>query len=294
MPVKKVHVRDHERRKPEQEARIHVDDYNRTQLVNSAPPPGAVELGPTGHHGDIDAEVELIESIEAELHGEKRTCEKCGAEQHQDEMIRMPSGEWYCLPCKKTIPPQIGQRLRTDIREVAESLDETEQDLRAAAKEDLPDAVLVEELQDYPGYIKKDAEKLDRTLDKTKVEEVEAIERELHGSKQDKGWKQRGMKLLTQADRSTLPKLYATEAIQPEDKVLQVKFFTPTSNWTWYGVEFDGEDIFFGYVEGQENEWGYFSLKELSEVKGPYGVGIERDKFWKPTKFGDYIAKNRG
>ena len=109
--------------------------------------------------------------------------------------------------------------------------------------------------------------------------------------KVDAGWKQRGMKLLTQADRKKLPKLYSTEKTRVEDHVLQVKFFTPTSNCTWYAVEFDGDDTFFGYVEGFENEWGYFSFRELSEVKGPMGVGVERDKYWKPTKFGNYIAQ---
>ena len=125
------------------------------------------------------------------------------------------------------------------------------------------------------------------------VEEIEAIEKELGRSTvhEELGWKQRGMKLLTQADRKKLPKLYETEGVPPEDKILRVKFFTPTSNWTWYASEFDGEDTFFGYVEGMENEWGYFSLKELSDVKGPYGVGVERDKYWEPTKFGDYIAR---
>jgi hypothetical protein len=64
------------------------------------------------------------------------------------------------------------------------------------------------------------------------------------------------------------------------------KFFTPWTSWTWYAVEGepildeDGEEIdyhFFGYVRGLENELGYFSLKEMESLKGPFGLKIERD-----------------
>jgi len=35
-------------------------------------------------------------------------------------------------------------------------------------------------------------------------------------------------------------------------------------------------------VEGQEKELGYFSLAELSSVRGPMGLAIERDLHWTP------------
>ena len=85
------------------------------------------------------------------------------------------------------------------------------------------------------------------------------------------------MKLLTKEILKKLPKLYATEDVAPADKVAVVKFFTPWTSWTWYAVEFDGEDQFFGFVDGQEKEWGYFSLAELESIKGPFGLKIERD-----------------
>ena len=63
-----------------------------------------------------------------------------------------------------------------------------------------------------------------------------------------------------------------------EDPQIVVKFFTPWSNWTWYATEFDPEDLrFFGLVDGFEREWGYFSLEELLEIRGPAGLRIERD-----------------
>ena len=40
------------------------------------------------------------------------------------------------------------------------------------------------------------------------------------------------------------------------------------NGWEWYGFEVDKEDenIYFGYVMGYENEFGYFSLQELLDI----------------------------
>jgi len=95
------------------------------------------------------------------------------------------------------------------------------------------------------------------------------------------------MKLLTKEIQKRLPALYSTEKVPLDDKIVQVKFFTPDSNWTWFAVEFDGEDLFWGLVDGHEKEWGYFSLKELETTKGPWRLYIERDKWFNPTRFGD-------
>ena len=89
-----------------------------------------------------------------------------------------------------------------------------------------------------------------------------------------------------------MPKLYATES--QNDPMVQVKYFTPDSNWTWYAWEFqevDGEGMFFGYVEGFEGELGYFSLSELQEARGPMGLRIERDLFFKPTSYSQIRAQ---
>ena len=72
------------------------------------------------------------------------------------------------------------------------------------------------------------------------------------------------------------------------DAEIIVKFFDPTSNWTWYAIEYDPKNkIFVGYVSGLENEFGDFSLTELQSIKGRFGLGIERDKYFKPTKLED-------
>lgn len=98
------------------------------------------------------------------------------------------------------------------------------------------------------------------------------------------------MKLLTNALRKDIPALYSSE-LNPDPMVV-CKFFTPDSNWTWFVVEgqpeiVDGEEVdftFFGLVHGLEQELGYFSLQELESVKGPLGLRIERDLYFKPCK----------
>ena len=89
------------------------------------------------------------------------------------------------------------------------------------------------------------------------------------------------MKLLTQKNREQLPELYAQED-KGEDAIAYVKFFTPDGSWTWFATEFDGDDTFFGLVDGFECELGYFSLKELASVRGGFGLPIERDLHWLP------------
>ena len=99
------------------------------------------------------------------------------------------------------------------------------------------------------------------------------------------------MKLLTKEILNRLPKLYSGEDIPLEDKVVQVKFFNPVGAGTWYGVEYDPKTkIFFGYVSifGDYNdEWGDFSLTELENYRGKFGLGIERDMSFTPEKFKD-------
>lgn len=97
------------------------------------------------------------------------------------------------------------------------------------------------------------------------------------------------MKLLTKAIEKKLPALGSTEEVDLENKNLVVKFFQPWGFWNWYGVEYDPEQrLFFGYVEGEEKEWGYFSLDELESVVGRFGLKIERDLYWEPVTFREH------
>ena len=88
-------------------------------------------------------------------------------------------------------------------------------------------------------------------------------------------------KLMINAIRDAIPALYSQEQVQ--DPTAHFKFFTPDSSWNWYATEFDPiEGMFFGLVDGQERELGYFMLSELEETKGPRGMRIERDIHWSP------------
>lgn len=90
------------------------------------------------------------------------------------------------------------------------------------------------------------------------------------------------MKLLTAELRKSLPPLYSQEHVA--DPMIRVKFFDPCGSATWYGLEFDGNDTFFGYVTGfGSDELGYFSLSELEAIRGPLGIGIERDLYFTPV-----------
>ena len=103
------------------------------------------------------------------------------------------------------------------------------------------------------------------------------------------------MKLLTAELRATLPSLYSQEKVK--DAIVHAKFFTPWTKWTWFateGSEQDGGFLFFGYVIGQDEEWGYFQLEELESLTGPAGLKIERDLSFKPGPFSEVIARFRG
>jgi len=106
------------------------------------------------------------------------------------------------------------------------------------------------------------------------------------------------MKLLTKADMHKLerqdpyhPDGPGRELSSDEYKVL-VKFFTPDANWTWYAVSAsqdpDTLDVqFYGLVDGNYKEFGYFWLSELEKLRGPLGLPVERDLYWTPIPLSD-------
>ena len=92
------------------------------------------------------------------------------------------------------------------------------------------------------------------------------------------------MSLIAKDIVNKIPNLYETE--NQEEKICYVKLFLPNSNWTWYIIEIDKEDnnTCFGFVDGVEQELGYFTLSELESVKGLFGLKVELDRNFKPTK----------
>jgi len=106
------------------------------------------------------------------------------------------------------------------------------------------------------------------------------------------------MKLLTEELKKQLPPLYSQE--HEADPLVMCKFFHPLSPWTWYAYEGSPVDengyydtdkekvdfVFFGWVNGDVPELGYFSLSELESVTVK-GLGIERDLHFKPTRLSE-------
>lgn len=94
------------------------------------------------------------------------------------------------------------------------------------------------------------------------------------------------MKLITKQIENVLSKypLYSQDN-KGENAVAICKFFL--QGFTWYVLEAqkNGNDYeFFGIVDGLEKEYGYFTLSQLQSIKGRWGLGVERDMYFKPTE----------
>lgn len=116
------------------------------------------------------------------------------------------------------------------------------------------------------------------------------------------------MKLVTKEVEARLGEypFYSQDGKGEEAEVV-VKFFNPYGLGSWYVLEAekqaDGDYLFFGYVESPIDplfdEYGYFSLRELENLKIPIRINgevisygsLERDLYLGDCKMGD-ILKN--
>jgi hypothetical protein len=103
------------------------------------------------------------------------------------------------------------------------------------------------------------------------------------------------MQLLPDELRASIPKLYSQEKVSMQEKTVHAKFFFPAADWTWFVTEGEqeGDDfVFFGFVKGFEEEWGYFTLKELENINVEH-LRVKRDLYFMPGKFCDVITQFR-
>jgi hypothetical protein len=103
------------------------------------------------------------------------------------------------------------------------------------------------------------------------------------------------MKLMTKAIEKKAQKQFPMGSDM--EQMVVAKFFNPTGGWTWYLMNQDPNDTdyLWGIVKGFEVEVGSFSLSELTNFRGQFGLGIERDRFFKPMKAKDvFKALNEG
>ena len=97
-----------------------------------------------------------------------------------------------------------------------------------------------------------------------------------------------------------IPKLYETEHIPVEKKMIHLHFFI--GGCDWYIAEYDGEDLFWGFAilnsDLQNAEWGYISFTELKEIKisGWLEIDCETDEAWrvKPASEVEAIRRAQG
>jgi hypothetical protein len=65
-----------------------------------------------------------------------------------------------------------------------------------------------------------------------------------------------------------IPKLYETENVRLQDKLIHLHFFI--GGCDWFIAEFDGEDLFWGFAilnqDYEMAEWGYVSFGELKTI----------------------------
>jgi hypothetical protein len=94
------------------------------------------------------------------------------------------------------------------------------------------------------------------------------------------------MELLTEDLKKQFAKQGDTSAKESQDIMVLAKFFCPWNAFTWFAAEwFPETNICFGYVNlGDDTmaELGNFSISELEELVGPFGMKIERDLHWIP------------
>jgi hypothetical protein len=97
------------------------------------------------------------------------------------------------------------------------------------------------------------------------------------------------MKLIT---KEIEKKLLKNNEMHEKFRKPYLKLFSPVGSSTWLISEIEsgsieqGNAIFFGLCDlGMGNpEMGAVSMQELASVRLPFGLGIERDLYWEPTK----------
>jgi hypothetical protein len=100
--------------------------------------------------------------------------------------------------------------------------------------------------------------------------------------------KEHDMKLLTKVIETKLRKnsALAGEAIEADenfDPKPVVKYFNPAGAATWLITELDEDGRLFGLCDlgFGTPELGYVMLEELESIRGAFGLGIERDRWFK-------------
>jgi hypothetical protein len=103
------------------------------------------------------------------------------------------------------------------------------------------------------------------------------------------------MKLMTP---EILERLKQNNLTKDNDHSPVVKYFTPWASATWLisNIDVDDGDLMFGLCDlGHGSpELGYVLLSDLEEIKGPYGLKVERDLHFKANRpMSEYVIAAR-
>ena len=109
------------------------------------------------------------------------------------------------------------------------------------------------------------------------------------------------MELYTRSQFEQLLANGRAAAIEQEEDASRrpvVKWFTPFSAATWLisQIDPDDHDIAFGLADLGMGcpELGSIYIPELKALKGPLGLGVERDIYWQPRQsLVDYASQAR-
>jgi hypothetical protein len=92
--------------------------------------------------------------------------------------------------------------------------------------------------------------------------------------------------LIAEIKKRGIPPLYAQEENSADPTIyLELSLFQ--FPWRWYAseceIEEGGDVLFFGFVNGDFGEWGYFRLSELESTRCPLLISYD----FKPVPFSE-------
>ena len=91
------------------------------------------------------------------------------------------------------------------------------------------------------------------------------------------------MKILTKSIKDKLIDNHKNQDGSKSFKAV-LKLFNPTGIGTWYLSELNPDNnVAFGLCCLHEKEYGYVDINELKSLELPFGLSIERDKWFDPT-----------
>jgi len=81
------------------------------------------------------------------------------------------------------------------------------------------------------------------------------------------------------------------DAHAQEDPLIRVKLFNPTGIGYWYLAGYDPDtQLAWGIAHLFESEIGDFDMGEIIDLRGQFGLPVERDIHWTPRPLNEVFA----